>query len=126
MLSVRTQFTVLFSLVLVVLLASSACAQNLESVKAGMLARKGTIDALKNQGAVGEGNDGYLHVRAASAEANKVVGAENGDRRVVYAAIAKNEGVPIEIVAKRRAIQIAGITAPGHWLQKEDGSWYKK
>ncbi len=126
MLSLRIQLTVLLSFTLIALLVSSACAQNLQSVKANMLARKATVDALKNQGAVGEGNDGYLHVRQASGNANSVVGAENGDRRVVYGAIAQREGVPAATVGKRRAIQIVGIAAPGHWLQKGDGAWYKK
>jgi uncharacterized protein YdbL (DUF1318 family) len=126
MLFLRTQLTVLFSFALVVLLAHSACAQNLQGIKASMVERKATIDALKSQGAIGEGNDGYLHVRKATGNANKVVAAENGDRRVVYGAIARKEGTSADKVGRRRAIQLAGIAAPGHWLQKGDGTWYKK
>ena len=63
MFSLRTQLTAIFSFALVVLLVSSVYAQNLQRVKASMLERKPTVDSLKNKGLVGEGNDGYLHVR---------------------------------------------------------------
>lgn len=126
MFSLRTQLTAIFSFALIVLLAMSVCAQNLQSVKASMLERKTTIDALKSQGLVGEGNDGYLHVRQASGDAGKIVSAENADRGVVYNAIAKKEGTTIETVGKRRALQLAEIAAPGHWFRKGDGTWFKK
>ena len=126
MLSLRTQLIAIFSLAFVVLLVSSAYAQNLQSVKANMLERKSTIDSLKNKGLVGEGNDGYLHVRKASGDAKKVVSSENADRGVVYKAIAKKEGTTIEKVGKRRALQLAGIAASGHWFLKGDGTWFKK
>ena len=126
MLSFKTQLTAIFSFALVVLLVSSIYAQNLQSVKASMLERKPTVDSLKNKGLVGEGNDGYLHVRQASGNANNVVSSENTDRRVVYNAIAKKEGTTVEKVGKRRAIQLAGIAPAGHWFRKGDGTWFKK
>ena len=108
------------------MLVSSVCAQNLDQVKSSMLNRKPAIDALKNQGVLGEGNNGYLHMLQATPGVQNVVNTENADRRVVYEAIAKNQGVPVATVGARRALQIAEIAAPGHWLQKQDGSWYKK
>ena len=126
MLSLRTQLTTLFSFTLIILLLSSAYAQNLQNVKSQMLNRKPTIDNLKSQGLIGEGNDGYLHVRKANDNAQNVVNSENADRRTVYTAIAKSQGAPVDKVGKRRAMQIAEISDPGHWIQKTDGSWYKK
>ena len=126
MLSLRTQITALFSFTLILLLVSTACAQNLQSVKSRMLDRKPAIDTLKGQGLIGEGSDGYLHMRQANAGAQNVLNAENADRRTVYAAIAKSQGANVATVASRRALQLAEIASPGHWLQKPDGSWYKK
>ncbi len=126
MLSLRTQLTTIFSFALVVLLVSSVYAQNLQSVKASMLERKPTVDSLKNKGLVGEGNDGYLHVRKAADNAKKVVNSENADRGIVYKAIATKEGTAVEKVGKRRALQLAGMAPSGHWFLKGDGTWFKK
>lgn len=126
MLSLRTQLTALFSFTLIILLASSAWTQNLNEVKARMLNRKPAIEAFKNQGVIGEGNDGYLHMRQTKTNAQKVVNSENADRRAVYEAIAKSQGASAAAVGRRRAIQIAQIAPPGQWLQKANGTWYKK
>lgn len=126
MFAIRSRITAWFCFLLLSLFAIAAVAQDLNSVKSRMLERKGSISALKNQGAVGEGNDGYLHLRKSGGNAQTVVKAENADRRVVYQAISKKQGVPVGTVASRRAIQLAGIASPGHWVQKKDGTWYRK
>ena len=126
MFTFRTKVATALSFLMITLLVSSACAQNLQDVKSNMLNRKPAIDTFKAQGIIGEGNDGYLHMRQANAGAQNVVNAENGDRRTVYQAIAKSQGAPIATVGARRAMQIAQIAPPGEWLQKPDGSWYKK
>lgn len=126
MVSLKTQVTVILSFALIVLLASFASGQDLQSVKASMLERINTINGLKSQGLVGEGNDGYLHVRKASGDAEKVVSAENADRGIVYSAIAQKEGTTVETVGKRRALQLAGIAEPGQWFRKGDGTWFQK
>ncbi len=115
-----------FCFALVLLFATAAGAQNLNAIKARMLDRKPTIDTLKTRGIVGEGNDGYLHFRQKMRDAEKVVTAENNDRKTVYTAIARKEGVAVGIVGKRRAMQIARRAPAGVWLQKGDGTWYKK
>ncbi|GAB4347073.1 MAG: hypothetical protein Kow0089_24640 [Desulfobulbaceae bacterium] len=122
----RTRLPFLTAFFLVTIMASFACAQNLQAVKKRMLDRKPTIEALKNKGAVGEGNDGYLHVRKAVGNAQAIVNQENADRKTVYEAIARQQGVSAQVVGQRRALKIAEIEPPGHWLQKPDGSWYKK
>ena len=126
MFSLHTRIATAVSFLLITMLVSSVYAQNLDQVKSQMLNRKPTIDAFKNQGVIGEGNNGYLHMRQANASAQNVVNAENADRKVVYEAIAKSQGAPVATVSARRALQLAGIAAPGHWLQKPDGTWYKK
>jgi len=108
------------------LFASSVCAQNMQAIKAQMLERKPTIDVLKDKGIVGEGNDGYLHFRQKSDKDNPVVNAENADRRKVNEAIAKKEGTTVDQVSKKVAVTIIANSKAGHWVQKEDGTWYQK
>ena len=55
-----------------------------------------------------------------------VIEAENIDRHNVYMDIAKKNGLSLEIVEKRRVLQISKKANPGTWLQRENGSWYRK
>jgi uncharacterized protein YdbL (DUF1318 family) len=91
-----------------------------------MAARLPTINALKAQGVIGENNHGYLEFRPGHKADAEVVEAENRDRRQVYTAIARQQGVAVELVEQRRARQIAARARPGHWLQDEKGRWYQK
>ena len=84
------------------------------------------IVTLKDKGILGETNRGYLQFPGSAKEKEDIVNAENSDRKKVYEAIAKQQGVTIEVVEKRRALQIAEIAKPGHWLQDEAGKWYQK
>ncbi len=122
----KTPRTLVFSLFLIVLLATVAGAANMQAIKARMLERKPAIEALKKSGSVGEGADGYLHVRQAAGSAAAVVKAENTDRRTVYQSIAKQQKTAVETVAQRRGIKLFGMAAPGHWLKKKDGTWFRK
>jgi len=96
------------------------------SVKDRMLGRIPAINALKDKGAIGENNRGYLEYRSANKPQPELVNGENKDRRAVYQSIAKNTKVDVGLVEQRRAKQIADIGQKGHWFQKPDGSWYKK
>lgn len=106
--------------------AATVSAQDLGTVREQMRQRLPELDALKASGAVGEDNRGYVSVRESKGNAARVVEAENADRRVVYASIAKRTGSTLEAVGKARARQIASQSAPGVWLQAEDGRWYQK
>ena len=106
--------------------APLAPAQDLGAVRQQMRQRLPVLDGLKASGAVGEDNRGFVAVREARENAAQVVEAENADRRVVYAAIAKQTGSAPDAVGKARARQIAAQSAPGVWLQAEDGRWYRK
>ena len=101
-------------------------AEDLGAVKARMNQRLSKIDQLKSSGAIGENNRGFAEVRGGGGDAADVVAAENRDRETVYAAIAKQTGSSAEQVGRARARQIAAASAPGVWLQREDGNWYKK
>lgn len=96
------------------------------SIKDRMTERLPTIIALKDQGVIGENARGYLEYRTGNKPDQQVVEAENKDRRLVYAQIAKNQGVDIALVGQRRAKQIAEKGSRGHWFRAADGTWYQK
>lgn len=116
----------IFSLSFLFLLASIASAQNMQEIKARMLNRKPTIDSLKDKGLIGEGVDGYLHIRNNTGDAKKVTDAENGDRRTVNGIIAKKEGATLDKVSRAVGAKLIQGTKPGHWVMKADGSWVQK
>lgn len=96
------------------------------SIKENMAARIPAINALKNKGAIGENNKGFLEFRGGKQPQKDMINAENGDRKKVYQAIGKKQGASATLVGQRRAKAIASKSKPGHWLQKQDDSWYKK
>lgn len=106
--------------------AVAQAAEDLGAVKARLEQRLPKIDELKAKGVVGENNRGLMELRGGDADAGDVVAAENRDRGIVYAEIAKQTRTTVEQVGRARARQIAGASAPGVWLQKDDGSWYRK
>ena len=95
------------------------------SIKQRMISRLPVIKALKDQGIVGENNTGFLEFVGNRKEKADVVAAENKDRKLVYEAIAKKQGTTTAVVAKHRAVQIAGKAQSGEWLQDANGKWYK-
>ena len=101
-------------------------AQDLGAVKARMAQRLSKLDAFKAQGLLGENNRGFVDLRGSDTAAGDVMAEENKDRGDVYAALAKQTGTSAEQVGRARARQIAAGSAAGVWLQREDGTWYKK
>jgi uncharacterized protein len=97
-----------------------------DDIKTRMKDRLPTILALKAQGILGENNKGYLEFIGGKKEKADIVAAENEDRQAVYAAIAKQQGTTVELVGKRRALQISQKADSGDWLQDADGNWYQK
>lgn len=104
----------------------SVRADELAGVKSRMEQRLSQVDQLKTQGVIGENNRGLLELRGGNVDAGDVVAAENRDRGMVYAEIAKKTRTSVDQVARHRARQIASSSAAGVWLQKDDGSWFKK
>jgi len=97
-----------------------------KEIKARMAERLPVIMELKQQGIVGENNQGYLEFVGSAQEKADVIAAENQDRKTVYNAIAKKTGTTPEIVGQRRAQQIADIAGSREWLQDESGQWKQK
>ena len=82
-----------------------APAASLDQAKAGMRERVPAIDKLKEAGAIGEANTGLLAVRAPGAEAEKIVTAENADRAVIFAELAKKNGGTPDSPCNNSALQ---------------------
>lgn len=116
----------IFSCLMMILMLVGAVNSPAASIKDRMVARIPQINDLKNKGLVGENNKGLLEFRTNQKPQQDMVIAENKDRKAVYGAIAKKQGVKPDLVGQRRAQQIAKIGSPGHWFQKPDGTWYKK
>jgi hypothetical protein len=95
-------------------------------IKARMKARLPAIVQLKAAGIVGETNQGLLAFVGAQQQQQDLVAAENEDRKAVYTAIAKQQGTTADVVAQRRALQIAERARPGEWLQDAAGKWFQK
>ncbi len=97
-----------------------------DDVKTRMKNRLPDIVQLKSQGLVGENSKGYLAHVTAKKTGQNIIDAENQDRKMVYALIAKQQGVSLERVETLRASQIVKKANPGEFLQKPNGTWYKK
>jgi uncharacterized protein YdbL (DUF1318 family) len=95
-------------------------------IKERMAGRIPAINALKDQGAIGENNKGFLEYRTGNKPQPQLVADENSDRGKVYGAISKQQGAPVALVGERRAKMIAQKGKAGQWFQKPDGTWYKK
>lgn len=125
--SSRILLPLLVGLVFFLPVSVTRAAESLDAVKARMTERLPAIDALKASGDIGENNQALLEVRSSTnPRTAELVTAENADRTRVYAELARQAGTTPEVVAKARARQIAASSATGVWLQREDGSWYRK
>ena len=111
------------AILMILILVGTAGAQD---IKSRMRDRLPEISALKAKGIIGENNQGFLEIRTGNGANKQLVEAENKDRRAVYKDIAAKTNTSIEVVGKRRAIQIAEKADPGEWLQNASGQWYQK
>ena len=120
----RTLLT-LFSFLLIGFVAQ-ARADEVSDAKQRIAGRQSEVAQLKLNGAVGENNRGYLEVRGGGGNSAAVAAAENRDRATLYAEAAKLTGKSAEEIGRVRARDIAANSAPGVWVQREDGTWQKK
>ena len=97
-----------------------------DDIKTRMKNRLPAIVKLKTRGVVGETSKGYLAYVTSQIVAQRVIDAENRDRKAVYTRIAAQQGVRLEKVETLRAHQIVNNARPGEFLQRPDGTWYQK
>ncbi len=95
----------------------------------GRKARFSRLQAVKQQGAIGENNQGYVEVLQPSPDARQLADAENADRRVIYEAIVQQHNLGPEGLAQ---VQYAFADVrrdkanPGDMIQSATGEWTKK
>lgn len=118
----------IWSLMLCVLLVPVLAAANpVADATQRMKDRLPQLDALKEEGSIGEAATGYLAVRTElSKRLTDLVTAENADRKTVYAAVAERTGQSLEEVGQQRALRIIDIAASGVWVQDARGAWVQK
>ena len=97
-----------------------------DDFKTRMKNRLPDIVKLKSQGLVGENLKGYLAHVTVKKTGQNIIDAENKDRKTVYSLIAKQQGVSLGRVETLRAAKIVKKANPGEFLQKPNGTWYKK
>jgi hypothetical protein len=106
-----------------------------------MAARLSRVNALRDEGLVGEGNDGMLHPRGQvdNRRDQRTIEDENADRRIVIHGLAKAslqaQGLKADSQNLDRVLPDAAATFAalrrdkahsGWWVQKPDGSWKRK
>lgn len=107
--------------------AGTLRADEVSDAKARMRERVTQLDQLKVAEAIGESNRGLLEVRKPDVpNATAITEAENRDRTTVFNATAQRAGSSPDAVGRAFAKQIAAASAPGVWVQRDDGSWQKK
>lgn len=120
----------IFDLRLIVIVAGLFCMAAVAAyggdIKDRMKQRLPRIIELKAAGIIGENSQGYLAFVGGNQTDAALVGAENDDRRLVYQAIAKQQGTTVELVGQRRALQLAEQAKAGEWIQDAAGKWIQK
>ena len=121
----KRSIAVMLSVIVLILgMAPVADADNAAAVKSRMAKRLNQIVSLKQSGAIGENNLGYLTIRGSlSSSQQAVVNAENNDRKAVYGMIAAKTSSSISSVGKTRAASIRKSAPKGTWVQLSNGSW---
>ena len=94
--------------------------------------QQGAFKAVKDmldRGVAGGTNMALLEAREGATDDDRIlIAEENMRRKTRFEQIAKESGVSVEAVQKRRAAKIAEIvpTGSGIWLQNEAGEWSQK
>jgi len=92
-----------------------------------MKQRLSEVVAAKDAGSIGEGVDGFLHLRESSnSGAAKLVESENSDRKQLFADLASKTGGDVSAVARKFSQGIATKGKSGHWFKKLSGQWVQK
>jgi uncharacterized protein YdbL (DUF1318 family) len=87
-----------------------------------------TLSQMKRDGVIGENNKGYVDVVNDKGNAKTVVSDENRDRKVIYTAIAEQNGLTgaFQTIETVFAEVQHGKAAPGEYIQNASGAWVKK
>jgi uncharacterized protein len=81
------------------------------------------LHTARSQGLVGEKADGYVAAIKASPDVETLVREVNAKRQQEYARISKENGQPVDVVAKLAAGKVIAKLKPGQMYQDESGGW---
>ena len=108
----------------------------IRALKEAMAARFPQLQPLYGKGAVGETNNGLVTVRDTGAlslkekaDVNRLVADENRDRTALYTEIIKANNIDMGALPEVQRIfanSWRGKSAPGWWIQQDNGQWAKK
>jgi uncharacterized protein len=108
----------------------------IRALKQSLKDREPALTAFFNNGSLGEANNGLVEIRDESAldlkdkaTLRNLVNDENKDRQELYAEVAKALNIDSSQVGRIQKIFAESWiknSAPGWWVQKEDGEWVKK
>ena len=85
-----------------------------------------TFQDLRAQGAVGEGYDGFAHVRTGGGNVQNIVNSTNTQRRTIYQKRADEQGISPEQVGRVYAKAIFDKAPSGTWFLQQSGAWAQK
>lgn len=91
--------------------------------------RLAEVQTLKDDRRVGEANTGLLELRDKPSDPSyleytqRVVSAENADRREIFKQRAKEQNKPESVIMKEFVTRARDSSFPGEWVQMEDGTW---
>ncbi len=92
-------------------------------------ARFSQLQHLKQQGVIGEDNQGMVKVLKDLPEVKNIAAGENQDREIIYQTIAEQNGLGPVGIAKVREIFAEvqrGKAKPGESIQLRSGEWVQK
>ncbi len=108
----------------------------IRALKESMAARFPQLQPLYGKGAVGETNNGLVTVRDTGAlslkekaDVNRLVSEENRDRTALYTEIIRANNIDMGTLPEVQRIfanSWRGKSAPGWWIQHDNGQWAKK
>ena len=84
------------------------------------------IKSAKQQGLLGEQDNGYVGVVKDSGDAKRIANDVNKKRKARYQQIAKKVGKPLSVVEKQAGAKAIEKTPSGQFVRKGSGSWKKK
>lgn len=84
------------------------------------------LASARGQGLVGEKLDGYIAPLQMTGEVNNLVGEVNAKRQQEYARISKQNGQPVDVVAKLAAQEIINNLPSGSMYQSPGGGWKQR
>ncbi|MBS0014626.1 MAG: YdbL family protein [Desulfobacterales bacterium] len=119
----------IFALVfLCALMTASAFAQSKQEVAASMRDRHPALMEAKNKGQVGEAWTGLVGLVSANAPAavQKLVDAENHDRKQLFRIIAGETSASVQEVARQNRIRMYRLAKDHHFVQDANRNWVKK